>query len=191
VVGAEGSGELQALGDPVEEIVERIRRAEHVVAGLEVIVVGEGTGEVGLRVASQRGRLRCVARRSGARHQRGRSRSAGTGRSRSRRRGRPRGGARRRRPSTRVRGAARPGPSSSWPVMVGPLRGARPCQPCRSEPQIRQAFCRDLTTDESRATWRQISGSATGEGGGLPRRRREAAALILRRALELGDSPRI
>src|SRR5439155_1360748 len=33
------------------EIVERIRRAEHVVAGLEVIVVGEGAREVGRRVA--------------------------------------------------------------------------------------------------------------------------------------------
>ncbi len=33
------------------EIVERVRRAEHVVAGLEVIVVGEGAREVGRRVA--------------------------------------------------------------------------------------------------------------------------------------------
>src|SRR5207249_9610088 len=33
------------------EIVERVRGAEHVVAGLEIIVVGEGAREMGRRVA--------------------------------------------------------------------------------------------------------------------------------------------
>src|SRR5262245_46617544 len=45
-------------------------------------------------------------------------------------------------------------PIISWPMMVGPLRGVRPCQPCRSEPQMLATLMRTS----------RPSGSTSGNG---------------------------